>query len=212
MADTNVIALAGTQLKETLVLIDDVTGQISVPVTLPVNPNHLSSKEYVDNQIGTLITPADLNNAINTLAPQSEITRLENEIALKADASSLTSLSQDVLHLSGGNIIGPITYSEAPSDDEELTNKAYVDAQIAIAISATPSPSPSLTIKGPFTPVDGAEYPPAGVSGDSWIISGLGGTELYTFIGGSAAGRTTKNGDQLIWGTEASDWFLVNFS
>lgn len=206
MANTKIVALSGQQLAESLVSLDDVTGQITLPVTIPVSPGHVASKEYVDLQAGELVTPAQLATAVAPLAPQSEIVRLDSEIAEKASATSLVALDQDVLHLDGGVLTGPVSQTMPPTQPEHLVTQQYVDDAIAAAIAPAVALSNSI-IQGGFTPAAGAEYPASGAAGHAWTITGLAAP--YTFAAGGAAGATATNGDQLQWGAASGDWFLV---
>lgn len=135
MTNIYLVALSGTQLTETPTFIDDVTGLITVPTLLPVNQNHLATKEYTDQAVAAFITQDDLEDALADLAPQSEIIRLQGLIDLKADADDLTDLSASVLHLIGGTMTGPILWPTPPVNDNELVNKAYVDSIIGDALS-----------------------------------------------------------------------------
>lgn len=66
--------------------------------------------------------------------------------------------------------------------------------------------------QGEWTPTAGAEYPDAtGLpTGSYWVITGVDGTNGYTFTGGDLTGRTAYNGDYLTlssqgFGLTASD-------
>jgi len=69
-----------------------------------------------------------------------------------------------------------------------------------------------LKYVGPWTPVDGAEYPDTtGVpSGSFWLISNVDDTNGYTFQGGDLAGQTAYNSDSMIWGD--TGWYLKTVS
>ncbi len=135
MANVKLVALSGSQLVETTVLIDDATGQITLPTTTPVNPDHVATKYYVDAKVGGYVTDAELDAWLANLATATEVGQLEDLIDTKADASALTSLSADVLHLGGGTMSGPILWSGTPTSGPTLVNKTYVDSVISTAAS-----------------------------------------------------------------------------
>lgn len=208
MADVRIVALDGQQLVETLFLVDDATGLLTLPTVTPVNPDHAASKGYVDAEVGVLVDPAQLAAAVAPLAPQSEIARLDSAVADKAGAADLAALSADVLHLAGGTLAGQVSQPLDPAQPEHLANRQYVDDAVAAAIAALSLPS-NTVVQGGFTPTGTTEYPAPGSAGDAWVISGLSGAP-YTFLAGPAVGMTAEDGDQLVWGAANGDWFLVN--
>lgn len=54
MAEFRILTLDGVQLVETLPTIDDVSGQIRLPISVPVDLDHAASKGYVDQQVASI--------------------------------------------------------------------------------------------------------------------------------------------------------------
>lgn len=135
MTNINLVALSGIQLSETPTLIDDTTGLITVPTLLPVNQNHLSTKEYVDQTAAGYVSQTEFDTLAAGLAPKSEIARLESQIATKASLASLDALEQNSLPLTGGIMTGPILWSGPPTQPQHLVPKSYVDTAIGDQLS-----------------------------------------------------------------------------
>lgn len=207
MADKPIVGLDGLQMIETLGLIDDVTGLIRTATTEPIDPDHLTSKQYVDRKTGQNVSAATLANVVATLAPASEVTRLEQQILLKADQATLNALDADVLHLTGGVMSGQISMMASPVAPEHVMTLEATEVAISAAVAGLAG---GISVRGTWTPATGGEYPPAGQAiGDSYVIVGVG-SGGYTFTAGSLAGGKAFEADQFLW--TGSEWALVTVS
>jgi len=119
-----------------------VSGNFSVAGTLtvatPSNSTDAATKAYVDAQVASVLDSApDALNTLNELAA-----------ALNDDASFYTK----VLFKTGGTMTGDIamgankvTSTAAPSTDDDLTRKGYVDSILGSATSAATSAAAAAT-------------------------------------------------------------------
>lgn len=146
MADINIIMLTETILAQSPALIDDVTGQISMPIqatgqsTDPETPQpmatptlatHLATKEYVDLSATGFATDTALGIVVDGFASDAEVALLDAEVALLADQTALDAVQAASMPRAGGTMSGPILWDQTPVTSDELVNKAYVDATVS---------------------------------------------------------------------------------
>ena len=96
MADLKVIAIGGTQISETLLRVDDTSGQVTLNSALPVNPDHAASKEYVDQLIAGTASTSSVATDLAQKADASTVVTLTAEVALKATAINLATTDTTV--------------------------------------------------------------------------------------------------------------------
>lgn len=130
MAIIYLIGSNSTKLLQAPALIDDVTGQITGAL-VPTLPNHLVSKQYVDDSTIGKATTDQVSNLKLVYATTDQIDELEAEIDAKADQTDLTALAAEAMKLSGGTLTGPALYPgqiDGPVGPSELITLAYINS------------------------------------------------------------------------------------
>ena len=135
--DSIVVPDATNLIKGKIQLSGDLNGTASAPTIAPL-----------------AVTNAKLANLSNTsqLKGSSSSSSTATDISLDSTLNitgttlgvNTTSLSSSFLSLSGGTMTGAISQPNAPSAADDLTNKTYVDAQIA----TVNTPDATTSIKG----------------------------------------------------------------
>lgn len=157
--------------------------------------------------------------------PIGDITGLTATLTGKADTTAVTALlSGKVDTTQLATTIGATAAGQIPTlDSVGLLPASYVDgATVAGAGSAgkvpfldsngrvpasmIPPVSGGMTYVGKFTPATGAEYPGTTGTGDLYAVVGLAAP--YTPAGGSLAGQTINNNDELVY-TASGAWDLI---
>ena len=142
---------------------------VSLPITDPTQPNHAASKAYVDWQIstvsgggggggdflpltgGALTGPLMLpptsdvaNTTINFGTPNTGIFGDNNEIYLVVNGGIKLALNNG-----GTTAMSPLSLTQDPTLDMQVTTKRYVDA--AVAAAAGGGAEPPIAISFPFS-------------------------------------------------------------
>ncbi len=96
MAQTSIVVLSGTNLNESTAQVDDATGLMTLSNSVPINPDHVASKEYVDGKTSGLTSTAALATALATKSDISDMAAAQATIAAHTAALTLTATQADL--------------------------------------------------------------------------------------------------------------------
>lgn len=189
MATHQLIMLSGTQLSETLVGVDDTTGLVSVPTTMPVNPEHLASKWYVDSITSDVVDMAILQQLLLGKADQIALDDLD---AQKADQTEIARLEASFIPNTEKTVLGGASYvGRVP----QLNSTGHIDPSMLQAWPVNFVGSWDFTsATAPTDPVNGSMY-----------VSSTAGTVDAVYDG--IAGGNTAVGDFVLFTDDT--WALL---
>jgi hypothetical protein len=135
MAGYNILMLTDSILAQSPAIIDDVSGLINGTQLLPLEQDHLTTKQYVDDSIIGLATDAQAQIVVSGGVSTDQIDEMEAEIALLADQADLDALDAAAVHLTGATMTGATIWGEAPLTGDELVNRDYVQSRVTGSVA-----------------------------------------------------------------------------
>ncbi|CCV01987.1 hypothetical protein IIV22A_143R [Invertebrate iridescent virus 22] len=138
---------ATSSVKGKIQLSGDLSGTASAPVIAPmvITSSKIANNAVLNSKLANMSGNSQLKGSSSTSSAATDISLGSNLIMVGSTLNVNTvSLGSMFLPLSGGNMSGAITQPLAPVVPNDLTNKAYVDAQINSVIT----PDATTTIKG----------------------------------------------------------------
>ncbi|CCV02340.1 hypothetical protein IIV30_145R [Invertebrate iridescent virus 30] len=138
---------ATSSVKGKIQLSGDLSGTASAPVIAPmvITSSKITNNAVLNSKLANMSGNSQLKGSSSTSSAATDISLGSNLVMVGSTLNVNTvSLGSMFLPLSGGNMSGAITQPLAPVVPNDLTNKAYVDAQINNVIT----PDATTTIKG----------------------------------------------------------------
>ncbi|CCV01800.1 hypothetical protein IIV22_123L [Invertebrate iridescent virus 22] len=138
---------ATSSVKGKIQLSGDLSGTANAPVIAPmvITSSKITNNAVLNSKLANMSGNSQLKGSSSTSSAVTDISLGSNLIMVGSTLNVNTvSLGSMFLPLSGGNMSGAITQPLGPVVPNDLTNKAYVDAQINSVIT----PDATTTIKG----------------------------------------------------------------